>query len=559
MNKKIKTIFSLCFFVSLFLTTQISYAADINASASRASGVAPLYVFFDATTTDGLFDDDYINADFSWNFDDINSLHNQEKGFVVGHVFESPGEYDVSLEVRDKNGTFQGAYSTTINVEAFSGNTYYIASNGNDSNPGTQEQPFLTFSHAMTFFGNNVRVLLRRGDIFNIGSATFNINNITGPSIIGAYGIGEAPVLNTSGDHWGAIAFYPGSEDIRVMDLHIVGTSQNRDDDITQRALALLSDNCLVLGVEIESVASDAVVMEGSNNAVFDSSFHDFGSYGAYTYGLGGFSFVGNTSIRQDGYEHFYRTQSGIGQFIAHNHFTQPISAKSSIQIRGDGTSNVVVYDNDIELSSGAHPQNQFEEEYIRNVLFESNIFRSSYVEIIADNVVVRNNILHEYISMPAHPIVGASHSVDIYNNTFYVDLGNAFSGEGADININHNIYYTPTDQEWVQVADFRNSITGSISINDNLYYAPNISSLNFSLDNQYYDDLAAWQSVGMDIDSISVDPEFVSIDPSNSNYLKLPEVSPYIDKGFFPGWLQTSGQGEDTTSPSAPINLSVL
>jgi len=83
---------------------------NLEIQASRTTGTAPLYVFFDATSSSGLSEtNDLVNSDFSWNFDTSNTDPDGSweitKGMVAGHVFELPGTYEVSCTVSAPDGT----------------------------------------------------------------------------------------------------------------------------------------------------------------------------------------------------------------------------------------------------------------------------------------------------------------------------------------------------------------------------------------------------------------------------------------------------------------------
>src|SRR5688572_23082825 len=81
---------------------------------SRASGVAPLYVFFDATaTTAAATSRPFHELEYRWEFGDAasgswastpgmpNLSRNAATGPVAAHVFETPGTYTVNLTVLD--------------------------------------------------------------------------------------------------------------------------------------------------------------------------------------------------------------------------------------------------------------------------------------------------------------------------------------------------------------------------------------------------------------------------------------------------------------------------
>ncbi len=89
-------------------------------SASRLSGVAPLAVFFDATTTTSTFAKKaFHELHYAWDFGDPKAGtwqygnpkrkdRNKALGPVAAHVFEMPGTYTVKLTTTGLNGDIHG-------------------------------------------------------------------------------------------------------------------------------------------------------------------------------------------------------------------------------------------------------------------------------------------------------------------------------------------------------------------------------------------------------------------------------------------------------------------
>ena len=134
-------------------------------TASRGTGtdncVAPCAVFFDAVGTDGAGGGTGVDVsamgsakpfhelDYTWNFGDPTAgtwssgrqnadgsypSKNTEKGAVAAHVFETPGNYIVTLTVKNQSGQ-TNTYTQTITVEdpdvVFAGDkTYCFSSRG---------------------------------------------------------------------------------------------------------------------------------------------------------------------------------------------------------------------------------------------------------------------------------------------------------------------------------------------------------------------------------------------------------------------------------------------
>ena len=78
------------------------------------------------------------------------------------------------------------------------GTTYYVSSSHparGDAGPGTQSQPFATFTRAVQVMAPGVTVLFRRGDSWSVANgAMLDINGAR----VGAYGSGARPVLDLS-------------------------------------------------------------------------------------------------------------------------------------------------------------------------------------------------------------------------------------------------------------------------------------------------------------------------------------------------------------------------
>ena len=87
-------------------------------TAARTSGVAPLFVHFDAftNTSSSAFNtagERFNNLTYKWNFGDIGSetwnawdgaSKNEDWGPNAGHVFENPGTYVVTVVIWDGQG-----------------------------------------------------------------------------------------------------------------------------------------------------------------------------------------------------------------------------------------------------------------------------------------------------------------------------------------------------------------------------------------------------------------------------------------------------------------------
>lgn len=181
-------------------------SAAVTIEVFTDTGMVPFTVLFnakDSTPVSGEI------VRYEWDFNESNSDYAEtDEGRMVGHRFDTAGDYTVNLTVIDSAGNTQTG-SQVIHVVAVPGNaaTYYVAANGSDSNNGTSTStPFLTIDRASTALSTapgGSQMLLRRGDTFSTGTQ-WNLYNSgllrSAPYYyrIGAYGSGARPILTGS-------------------------------------------------------------------------------------------------------------------------------------------------------------------------------------------------------------------------------------------------------------------------------------------------------------------------------------------------------------------------
>ncbi len=227
-------------------TSDTPAIVQMTAAASRTSGVAPLGVFFNAdvdTTTTSFHD-----LEYAWNFGDSSAgtwadsgaSRNVDKGPVAAHVFETAGNFTVTLTVRDETGII-ATREFTISVEDPDANyaandTICIStSSANDfSGCPSGADPVLIddIDQLPDYISSGKRVLLRRGDYWTTaGSAGYSA--IEGPVTIGAYGdcqspdargiCANAPRIHLTGNAEEGLFNLYRPADWRIRDLHITG------------------------------------------------------------------------------------------------------------------------------------------------------------------------------------------------------------------------------------------------------------------------------------------------------------------------------------------------
>jgi len=225
--------------------SDIDESRDIPRIVSRTSGVAPLSVHFSAgfassTITERSFHD----YDYSWSFGDIypggddewgttGKPKNIAKGPVATHIFETPGNYTVSLTIRDSSGIIDtDSFNITVTDPdiVFAGMKTTYVSTGVDFSDAPSGHRYITtndLSDVTQYAGPGFRLLFKRGDSWIANNLTFP--NGDGECIIGAYGSGtgqdelglydNAPRFTiNSGNFLGL----KNKQDWRIMDLHLI-------------------------------------------------------------------------------------------------------------------------------------------------------------------------------------------------------------------------------------------------------------------------------------------------------------------------------------------------
>lgn len=519
--------------------------------ASRQEGLAPLYVYFDGT--EGLEPDDYINYTFQWDFDstgtDPEGRHRTASGFLVGHVFELPGNYVTTLTIYDDSLEVIEELDWQIAVHPFEGDTIYVSAAGNDDNSGDIDAPLRSPLLAMQeMAAPNTRILLRAGDEFELppGSRVEG----EGPVFVGAYSDPDSPstappILSSADTDSTYYVLRVDTVDWRFSGLqltthgHTTGTEGPRHPGGIE--FANTSSDNLLIDLDFFDLGTTVVILGGERNGIFDNQFHRFGRLAMFGNDNPNrqHSIVGNRvyDIQADQREHVLRIQQGDHIFVGMNHF-QATDTKTNIQVRGN-SHDIVVYGNVLDRENGFNPQNTNEEEYVHHCVFDSNVVyghtdpsyttefpvRNEAVGIKATHITVRNNVFYNYLTgmnVGDHPLVGGSDNVWIYNNTFFcIDVANdpcrgmRFEPETTNVQIWNNAFINPGNadpqtEQFIEVRE-QNELAGTSDFN--LVYGAGWPDDHepYVTDGGSYT-LDAWQeATGHDMASINADPQLSS------------------------------------------------
>jgi len=398
--------------------------------ASRVSGVAPLYVHFDATaTTSTQTSYPFHECNFKWNFGDTAAgnysttglSRNIAYGGVAGHVFEAAGAFTVTLTIKDSGGATTTT-TTTVTVAAandqYSGtNTICVSTSGNFTGapPGADTRTTSTWATAMGYVAAGKRVLFRRGESWTAtGNTSFgNINS--SPVSIGSFGSGALPVVTVS---TGYNAILLGNcSDWRISDLSFIGTSSASEGGAVNLGTGSNNTNILISRIETSGFGvpvggsdyySGGVQYSHERICIFESYLH--GGYIQCVFiPLIKSAILGSrfeTSVTSHVLRVIYASKSVISNSISRWSAGNRHTLKFHSGPLGDGapySDYNVISDNTFQSAYPEQwcvcigPQDAGVNEGIRDLIFERNKVTGWEILVMFDNcidVTCRNNVL---------------------------------------------------------------------------------------------------------------------------------------------------------------------
>jgi hypothetical protein len=471
-------------------TVAVTPTAEIAPSLfpSRVSGVAPLYVFFDATaTTAAATSRPFHELEYRWNFGDEasgswsatpgmpNTSRNLATGPVAAHVFETPGTYTVSLTVLDGGAPATRSVQITVSDPdtVFADNTLCVGNSlpvaGSGGCPAGAA--VLQSSDFGAAINNNIasrkRILFRRGDTF-ASNASANIV-VTGPGLIGAFGTGAAPVVNITANNNAfrlSSKSTPTIKDWRIMDLEINGNSGAATNGIHAEAGI---DQVTLLRMNIHHVHKGAQLapnyldFHGPEHkfwdqwAVVDSTIRNaIGGGGGYVlyFAAQRTALMGNVLSDASAAEHILRTPYVYKGVISHNDMNKPASSKHVVKMQSSSfgaaptgyTEQIVMSDNKFTTGDGGAwtvtlgPMDALSDQRVKQVILERNWFAphpGQHVALMvwAQDVTVRNNLFNLTGAAGQTGMIVEQRggeplpvNVHVYNNAFYSNSTGSFS-----------------------------------------------------------------------------------------------------------------------------------
>ena len=438
------------------------------------------------------------------------------------------------------------------------GNTYYVATNGNDANPGTLDQPWKTIQKAA-----NTMVA---GDTVNIRNGTYREEvDLTGSTgVEGKSGnatqgyisyIGESRdgvIIDGTGLPWGS-GFMSGviGRGARVVNYIFISN--------------MTIQNFVADGVEFYADKNDGTYPRAaSNNIILDNlKVHDNA--------MGGIMFCGgedpnaayNIVVRNSevfnnhGAHHGIKFSGDPRQIINGDHIHDSIIENNLVYNNdqlgihnSSGNYNIIIRNNIVHDNGrqGIAGNQVWDSIYANNTVYSNGRLDSTSADGIvlwsSRSIIVTGNKIYSNpgygIEMPSALADGKPANPIIINNLIYNNLG----GIQISAPVSGGVVYNNTLASNTNVGLFFYSTTAGNTVKNNIFYQNGSqlwdSSGNIYDDNLYYPNISFPSRGAHDI---SGDPLF--IDPFNAVFglrdYHLKSTSPAIDTGYNLGSLVTN------------------
>lgn len=467
----------------------------LSVDESVASGVAPLAVFFDATaSTSTETTRPFHDVTYWWDFGDTgagtwsngtgaNTSRNSAYGPVTSHLFETAGDHTVTLWGYD--GVTLTSTTKTITVTAsdteWAGTKTVCYSTGAAPVPGVNGVPTgatcvggvtdISASYAANKGTGNKRHLLQAGDTFAIASR-LNID-VGGPSMIGKFGSGANPIINSTLTATSVIGLSlsstpTGVSDWRFQDFTIDCNNQNNASAFGSNG----SHTKMLINRVYMTRCFYGLLMSGSTidaanasvpftHAMWDQTYMvDSTVYDLYTSASGPNATFGSGSrvvIMGCNIDNNLNGEHGIrfqycNRAVFNNNTIQGIATgKVNVTIRGynfagGNTLDAGVYSEKVVISDnkliggnstgimGIAPQNDGSDERGRNYIVERNWFNGAtatqyFITVAQTDVTIRNNVAYApgntggaFVTFKPENAAGVTTPTrgHVYNNSFY-------------------------------------------------------------------------------------------------------------------------------------------
>jgi hypothetical protein len=479
----------------------------------------------------------------------------------------NPALVTVTAQAR-ANRQVAATASMTLLAQAPTGATYYVATNGDDSNNGSIESPWLTMQHAAdtALAGDTVLV---RGGVYNeyvefhlSGDAT--AGPITFANYPGESAILDGTGLDIPGGQWGLFTFKDASDVIVTgFELRNYKTSSLKD---------------VPIGIYVLGAGHGVQIVNNRIHDIWTTAKTNPQQCGSDAFGLTVYGTKAPQAIEGlaiSGNE-IYRTMTGCSETLSLDGNVKDFAVVSNIvhdddniaigaigfervspdprydqardgEIRGNAVYNITSYGNPDYgkqyASDGIYVDGG------RNIVIEQNLIHNADLGIelasehknhVTSDVIARNNVIYSGnsagISIGGYGAArGGTEHCTVANNTLWNnDTKKTDSGESQiQFNATHNkiinniAYAGP---QGLLVNDFTTSTPDPAVLDYNLYFSLARKDV-FIWQKTHYAGFANYQDgSGQDPDSMSADPKFVSLGKTPN--LDISGNSPAIGAG---------------------------
>lgn len=488
-------------------------------NVSLTDCIAPCGVFFD-----GISDyswQEIEEREFNWDFgfgteNDISSGGRYARGYMAAHVFETPGIYNVSLNVK-MGGVVVERGIVQINISHFEGRVICVSHEGVFSDCPSQDEAdqFQDIGLAWAEFGMGSRMLLRNGEIFSIDQTY----NVPANSLLGSYGSGGMPNVHIlTPDPESAINFRSNSSSVGI---NFTGYFANPDPKPWAFIYAQ-GRNVLILRTDIGEIYCHHKGLSANTLTFFvDSHIHDMNcpgeSYGVFA---GGERWVSMNSIINKTQRTNIRNYADKALVVG-NKFGYP---QTNPVLRFYPKKWGLIQNNSVEyaleyfgIGHKCCSADAFQPE---NVIVEGNTFLdggryTSPISVGGKNIVVRNNVAYDKPSMVSLKVDKnksgqfiVTENISIYGNSLYSAGVRSFVGSTSDdyygnIEVYNNLVEGEVYDSWPRLFE-NHFIAGSglevsdISESNNLFAFPMVLADHkmFMVGGSEYN-LSEWKALG--------------------------------------------------------------
>ncbi len=433
---------------------------------------APCAVHVDATNLP-LPDGTPLTTRYEWDFGDPTGRYNRLDGFNAAHIYDAPGEYTITLRRTFASGK-TSASTMTITVAPDRRRDVHVSNDGDDTRDGaTPESALRTLEAAGKRLGDDTRLLLRRGDSFDL------TNSFLIPwrgVVLSAYGQGDRPRLVQTGKRAGITILTDDARTTRDLIIERIAFDSIHTEDTEQTGMPT------------------ALRPRGTNIAVRDCEFLNVGSAVNCNLSPRGLLVMDSIAPLETGVRGYFVWGDGSDLVIVGNRVVNS-TRESCIRVNGVDARRVLISHNDLanpgrtdidprdtqkasivlqrgEFGYVAHnrvrsgsvavgPLANREGQEARNARWTWSVFESNGIEGIgvniehgAEHVLLRDNLISRNtgsaISIRDHDpkLDRAVRDLWIVGNTILnnSDKGRCINLEGAAerITLRNNIYIAP-------------------------------------------------------------------------------------------------------------------